>query len=273
MKKYPEMASLLGKAILNIQSPEDPDYFKRLFQFYSEPTLNRLYQEASAKLDAQTTVEQELGNGFAWLKKVFPAMQMPTVYAHVSGFNQNILVAEQLLSISIDKYMGEDYPLYEKFFYDFQRRKMSPAQIAPDVIAGWVMSEFVFEGKENVLLDRMIYEGKIIFLQHLIFPEIPEHVLLGYTEKELEWCKNFKKKLWKEIIQRKHLYTPDLATTNKYFEPNPSLFLSSDAPGNIGVWMGWQIIQAYMQENNISMEAMMQNNNSQEILTASKFKP
>ena len=192
---------------------------------------------------------------------------------HVSGFNQNVLVGDSLLSISIDKYLGEEYPLYQDFFYDFQRRLMTPEHIVPDYLAGWLMSEYPFEGKENVLLDRMIYEGKIKYLIHQAFPELKPEVLMGYTETSYNWCKENESNLWKAIIERKHLYTPDLMTTNKYFDNVPSIFLASDAPGNLGSWLGWQIIDKYMRETNSTPEALMQNNDSQAILTDSKYKP
>lgn len=200
-------------------------------------------------------------------------MQIPAIYMHVSGFNQNVLVGDSLLSISIDKYLGEEYPLYQDFFYDFQRRLMTPEHIVPDYLTGWLMSEYPFEGKENVLLDRMIYEGKIKYLIHQAFPELKPEVLMGYTETSYNWCKENESNLWKAIIERKHLYTPDLMTTNKYFDNVPSIFLASDAPGNLGSWLGWQIIDKYMRETNSTPEALMQNNDSQAILTDSKYKP
>ena len=132
---------------------------------------------------------------------------------------------------------------------------------------------YPFEGKENVLLDRMIYEGKIKYLIHQAFPELKPEVLMGYTETSYNWCKENESNLWKAIIERKHLYTPDLMTTNKYFDNVPSIFLASDAPRNLGSWLGWQIIDKYMRETNSTPEALMQNNDSQAILTDSKYKP
>ncbi len=74
-------------------------------------------------------------------------------------------------------------------------------------------------------------------------------------------------------IERKHLYTPDQLTTSQYFEDTPAIFPENDAPGNIGTWIGWQIINQYMKETGSTPEALMQNNDAQEILTASKYKP
>ena len=256
-----------------MKSPAMPGFFDKLANYYSEPTLKGLYTDAVRQYDNVSQIEQALGNGFTWLKTCFPSMQIPAIYMHVSGFNQNVLVGDSLLSISIDKYLGEEYPLYQDFFYDFQRRLMTPEHIVPDYLTGWLMSEYPFEGKENVLLDRMIYEGKIKYLIHQAFPELKPEVLMGYTETSYNWCKENESNLWKAIIERKHLYTPDLMTTNKYFDNVPSIFLASDAPGNLGSWLGWQIIDKYMRETNSTPEALMQNNDSQAILTDSKYKP
>ena len=62
-------------------------------------------------------------------------------------------------------------------------------------------------------------------------------------------------------------------TTMKYFEDMPAQFLTSDAPGNIGSWVGLQIVAQYMKETNTTLEALMKNENAQEILTLSKYKP
>lgn len=270
---YPQMLDVLGKGILNMKSPAMPGFFDKLTNYYSEPTLKSLYADAIRQYDDVSQIEQQLGNGFAWLKACFPSMQIPAIYMHVSGFNQNVLVGDSLLSISIDKYLGEEYPLYQEFFYDFQRRLMTPEHIVPDYLAGWLMSEYPFEGKENVLLDRIIYEGKIKYLIHQAFPELTPEQLMGYTGASYNWCKENEANLWKAIIERKHLYTPDQMTTAKYFESTPCVFLSSDAPGNIGSWIGWQIVDKYMKETDATPEALMQNNDSQAILTASKYKP
>ena len=272
-RRYPHMLDILGKGVLNMKSPAMPGFFDRLVNFYSEPTLKQLYADALHTYTEISSIEQALGNGFAWLKACFPSMPLPAVYMHVSGFNQNILVGDSLLSVSIDKYLGEDFPLYQEFFYDYQRRLMLPELLVPDCIAGWLMSEYPFTGKENVLLDRMVYEGKIKYLVHHAFPELSPATLMGYTQANLDWCQENESQIWKAIIERKHLYTPDPMTTSKYFDPHPSLFLTDEAPGNLGIWIGWQIVDRYMRETNATPEALMLNNNSQEILRESKYKP
>ena len=49
LNQYPQMTEILGKGILNMQSPDLPGFFTKLENFYSEPTLKKLYADAIAK--------------------------------------------------------------------------------------------------------------------------------------------------------------------------------------------------------------------------------
>jgi hypothetical protein len=271
--EYPDMLGVLGKAVLNIQSTEDDLFFDRLMKYYSEPTLMELYRDAESLYKSVEDIEAELAVGFAALKEYFPEMAIPKVYMHVSGFGQNVLAAENLLSVSIDRYMGRDYPLYRRFFNSMQIERMQRNAVTVDYLTGWLMSEFPFTGRENVLLDRMIYEGKIRYVVSLLLPEAEEGRLLGYSPESVEWCARNEALVWTAIIERRHLYTPDAAATNLYFSPSPSLFISDNSPGNLGVWMGLQIVKGFAKETAATPAMIMNNTDAQDILSKSKYKP
>ncbi len=272
-QSYPLMLDLLGKGVLNMQSPDAPGFFDKLVNYFSEPTLKRLYTEAIAQYDSIGDIEKELGQAFAYCKDQLPGFRQPAVYMHVSGFSQNILTGEGVLSLSIDKYMGYDYPLYADFFYPYQRLKMQRAQIVPDYLTGWLMTEYPFKGKEAVLLDRMVYEGALKYLVAAAIPGRTPAQLLGMTEASYDWCLQQEAKIWKTIVERKHLYTPDRVTTSRYLDDEPATFLSDQAPGNIGTFIGWQIVARYMEETKAAPATLLQNGNAQEILAQSKYKP
>ncbi len=270
---YPAMLELLGKGVLNSKSADLPGFFDKLTGFYAQPALLALYRDALAAYDSIADLEQGLGNGLAYLKANFPDMQIPAVYMHVSGLNQNVLTGDSVLSLSIDKYMGENYALYQDFFYDYQQRKMQRELVVPDYLAGWLMSEYPFTGKENVLLDRMIYEGKLKYLLHDALPEVKEASLMGYTDQQLSWCKENEGMLWKGLVERKHLYTPDLPVTTRYFEEAPATFLAAEAPGNLGSWLGWHIVERFMEETGTTPRELMQITDAADLLARSKYKP
>jgi len=270
---YPGMLKVIDGSILLTEDSQNRGFFEWLINYYSEPTLNQLYRDALTRFDDIETIETNLGAGFQYLKKEFPSMQIPAVYMHVSGLQQNLLVDDSLLSISIDKYLGADYPLYQGHFYDYQLRKMTPDHIVPDYLKAWLLSEYPFRGNDRVLLERMIHEGKIRYIIHRALPKVLPEVLMGYSSAEYQWGKRNEKNLWTIIIERKHLYTPDAATTAAYFSDRPSTFIADEAPGDLGSWMGWQIVTKYMDKTRNTIEGLMRNTDYQDILTKSRYKP
>ncbi|MDR3267681.1 MAG: gliding motility protein GldB [Tannerella sp.] len=270
---YAPLLEVIGQSVFRTKDTQTPDFFDRMINYYSEPTLNRLYRDALKQFDNIETIENDLGKAFQYFRTQLPDMQLPAVYMHVSGLRQNIIAGDSLLSLSIDKYMGRDYPLYQDYFYTYQLRKMEPAYIVPDYLAAWLLSEYPFRGDERVLLDRLIYEGKIKYVLHRAYSRFSPESWMGYTPEEYLWCRRNEKMLWSILIERKHLYTPDVVTTSKYFSPQPSTFIADEAPGDIGVWIGWQIVAKYMDSTGATVENLINNNDAQAILRLSKYKP
>ena len=100
---YPDMLDVLGKAVLNLRSLDAQGFMENVRSYYAEPTLLQLYKDADAQYTSVDDIEKQLGQGFSFLKVNFPDMTIPRIYMHVSGFYQNVLVADSLLSLSIDK--------------------------------------------------------------------------------------------------------------------------------------------------------------------------
>jgi hypothetical protein len=275
--QYPQMLEVLGKALFKTNPTDSSVFLENLINYFSEPTLHSLYKDAvnlySTGSPGTINITEELSYGFMRMKTLFPMLQIPDIYMHVSGLQQNIIVADNLLSCSIDKYMGYDYPLYEDFFYNYQRKSMIPERVAKDCLHVWLKSEYLYTGKDNVLLERMIYEGKIIYLLTQIGKNYTFQNIMSLTDDEYKWCRKYESTLWTTIIERKHLYTPDIATTSRYFQPAPATFISTEAPGDLGYFIGHQIVKKYMKQTKSTCKELMMNNDAQDILQKSKYKP
>ena len=276
--KYPLMLDVFGKSLFKAEYTEESTLFNYIINYYSEPTLRSLYKDAMSfySEDSQVTKEvvKELSYGFIQIKQLFPSMQIPAIYMHVSGLHQSIIVADSLLSFSIDKYMGSDYPPYINFVNSYhQRKSMTPERMIKDGLSGWLKSEYPYKGNDNVLLERMIYEGKIIYMLIKTGYDYNFKNITSTTEDEYKWFLGYESTLWTTIIERKHLFTPDIATTLRYFQPYPSTFISEDAPGNLGNFIGYRIVERYMKQTKSTCEELMNNNDAQDILQKSKYKP
>ena len=71
------------------------------------------------------------------------------------------------------------------------------------------------------------------------------------------------------------LYQPLNAKNQKIVMPSPSTDLVfQESPGEVGNWVGWQIVKAYMRRApDTSLEKMLNLRDSQQFLEQAKYKP
>lgn len=270
---HQEMLDLLGKSLFRVSS-SDPDFYRKLITYYAEPTLWGLYTDALAAFSDISAIEKELGSGLAFFENELNNFQVPQLAMHVSGLQQNVLVGDGIISLSIDKYLGgENYPFYKNYFQPWQLIKMQRSFVAPDYLLGWLMAEYPYEGSDDILLERMIYAGKLQYLIAQALPKRKEQELTGYNQEEHRWLQKNESMLWTLIIERKHLFTPDRITTSSYFETQPARFLSDEAPANPGTWIGLQIVKQYMKKSGATLQALMEEKDAQQTLSISGYRP
>ncbi len=275
LEKDSPFLNIYGENIIGIGKVDSTGFYERLKSFFSEPTLMGMYKDEQHFFLNTEEYEKELSIGFRILLNKFPEIKLPQIGMHVSGLNQNIIVTDSFLSLSADKYLGSDYPLYQQFFYDYQLKLMSPERVVPDYLLGFLMSRFIFKGNEDVLLDRMLYEGKLRYILSLLLPERQIWESVAYSEEEWNWCVKNEDKIWKTILQQKQLYTQDYLITSQYINEAPHTTpLTASSPGRVGIWVGYRIISSYMENNmEISVSELLKKNNYLEILKESKYKP
>ena len=123
---YRQPTKILIEDVLSIGTVKDDTISQRLQKFYSDSTLLRLLSDVEAKYPNLDEVEKGLTKGFRKLKKEVPDTKIPFIYSQISAFNESIILVDTLLGISLDKYMGEDYPLYKRFYYCLLYTSPSP---------------------------------------------------------------------------------------------------------------------------------------------------
>ena len=71
---------------------------------------------------------------------------------------------DSILGFSIDKYMGADYPLYNRFYYDYQCRNMEPDRIVPACFTFYLLNQYPLPWQPGrTLLDMIMHiTGKTI---------------------------------------------------------------------------------------------------------------
>lgn len=274
MTDYRQPTKTLIEEVLSIGTVKDDTIFQRLQKFYSDTTLLRLMDDVEVKYPNLDEVEKKLSKGFRKLKKEVPDTKIPLIYSQISAFNESIILVDTLLGISLDKYMGKDYPLYKRFYYDYQCNTMRPERIVPDCFQFFLLSRYEMSYHEGTcLVDFMLHHGKISYIvqQLLGFDDIGE--TMGYSEEENEWCKKNEKYIWEYMYTNDHLHARDPMIIRYYMKPAPSVeMLGVQAPALVGTWMGAQIIASYMKKHKeLKIKDLLEITNYQEILEESGY--
>ena len=144
--EYSAMTMTLVEDVLRLGRLDEPGINDRFFEFYQDSTLQTLLHDVQVAYDNMDDINDELDQAFVRLHEMFPHLKTPRVYTQVSALDQSIIVGNGMLAISLDKYMGENYPLYVHFGYtEQQRRMMTRSYIVPDCIAFYLLSVFPSE--------------------------------------------------------------------------------------------------------------------------------
>ena len=246
-----------------------------IVQFLTDPVVRDFYTDCIAKYTNLSDLEAVFTTAFKYVKYYFPDIIIPDMYAHVSGLQDNILVAEGLMSISLENYLGADYENYQYVFYDYQIPNLRREKIVSDVVFWWLTTEFPDNIEAPKLLENMIYYGKIMYLTEVFLPGEKEENLIGYTSRQLKWCKANEAEMWNYIVENRHLFSTDVLLTAKYINPAPfTSYFPEESPGRTGIWLGWQIIRSYMDKNqDITLPQLMDNFDVQGILEKSGYRP
>lgn len=249
--EYPQETKILMEDVLNIGKVDDERINSRLRAYYADSTIRTLMGDALEKYEDMKSIEHRLTKGFRKLKEEIPMLKVPRVYAQISALNQSVVVGDGILGFSIDKYMGTDYPIYKKYYYDYQCRTMEPSRIVPDCFMYYLISEYPFPWEWNrSLLDHIMHYGKVhwVIAQILDYDSLEEEI--GYTKAEAEWCGKNKQGIWNYVMQNRHLEAKDPMLLRMYMRPAPcTVCFGEDSPYELGVWIGAKLIDAYMKKN------------------------
>jgi hypothetical protein len=146
--------------------------------------------------------------------------------------------------------------------------------ILRDCMAAAAMDHISLPERDLMLLDYIIYSGKILYFLDQVLPETSDEVKLRYTPDQMAWMRQNVKEVWGWMVQKEMLFSTDrLQLRNLTGDaPKTNAFGDGSAP-RTGDYIGWQIVSAYMEKNDVSLSELFAETNSQKILEQSGWRP
>lgn len=239
----------------------------------------KLFQKTQATFPNNETLKKELPPLFERMKYLYEDFSLPDTYTYISKIDYiyPVLYTGKYLFIGLDNFLGANDKTYENI-PQYIRRNMSPKQLLPTIARVMARKKIPYNGIDGTFLNMLIYQGKILLLIDRLLPESPETVKIGYSSKEIDWCRTNESELWKYWVENKLLFSKDNQLYERFIAPAPFSKFYTDAdhnsPGRVGTWVGWQIMRLYWRNHpERKLRDILEETDYKKIFAQSGYKP
>jgi len=216
-----------------------------------EDTINKHYPDTK-------DIEHELVNGFQFMKYYYSAYNAPKVLFVTLGLRNlpAFTIDSSILGIGLDMFLGEQYLYYRSIgIYDYMSAHLRRSYIPVAAFKVIYSYSHPFAMDDRTLLDLMLQRGKEQYFLHKILPRTPDSVLFGFTQDQVDWCNENQASIYNFFVQHNLLYNKESQAIVPYvndgpFAPGlPASGKIKSTPGNVGSWIGYKIVCAYMEQH------------------------
>jgi len=284
-QKYPVITPIFLENILGLDSAGTIPGVRRFLQM-----SDALFDTVNTVFKNTDDIENDFKKGFQFVRYYFPKYAVPdivTVAGPVdalaqseTGLTPNFL-APAVLGISLQFYLGNSFSVYQDPFFienvapSYRSRRFSKEYIISDGMQLIVNDIFPDKSRGKPLVEQMIERGKQWYMLDKFLPAVPDSIKTGYTQQQLNWCTENEGLIWSYIVKNEDLNSLNPSVIQIYIGESPFTqgFSQELSPGNIGQWIGWQIIKKYADKNPDITPAILMNTDASKILNDAKYKP
>jgi gliding motility-associated lipoprotein GldB len=269
--------------------PKDLAKVKKQFPYFFSPKINdtvwlnkmqapiwrEVYSEVQKKYASIESVQDDLETLYKHMKYYFPETKQPKLITLISDmdYNNKAIYADSLVIVSLELYLGKEHKFYQ--FPKYIKQNFEQSQIMPDIVTSFSTRKMAPPTDKN-FLSQMIYFGKQLYLKDVLLPETSDADKMGYTPKQIDWCQENEGYIWRYFVERQMLFNDDQKLVNRFVDPAPFskfyLEIDNDSPGQVGSWIGWQMVRSFMANNDVTVAQLMKTD-AKEIFEKSKYKP
>lgn len=277
--QYPDFFNLYFQQILAYDPNTGPEIkMQQLARFINHANIQALYDTVQQHFPDLTSLQTDLNQAFKYYQHYFPNHQLPkAIYTHLSEFGPAAATLDSsLIALSLDMYLGQDFVYYPSVgIPNYLTKRLRPEYMAVNAMAAYLKGVYEQPLSPSRLIDRIVYEGKILYALDKLLPDTPDSLKIGYSGQKLQWCIASEASIWAYLIQEDLLFEGQYRDYIKFVSEAPhTAGMPPEAPGRVPIWLGWQIVRQYKQQHpKQSLHALFQIKDGQEILNAAQYKP
>lgn len=227
--------------------------------------------------------------GLQFVKYYFPRYNFPkSIITFIGPINANFqtsygtqgdILTTEGLGIGLQLHLGSDFSFYnspagQSLYPGFISNNFDALHIPVNCMRNIIDDMYPDKSMGKSLIEQMVEKGRRLFLLTKFLPYAPDHINIGYTEKQMKDAYKNEAVIWDFFLNHDLLNNSEQNIIKNYIGESPKTQeFGEGSPGNLGSFSGLQIVRKYMDKfPDTTLEGMM-NMNPREIYSLSKYKP
>jgi gliding motility-associated lipoprotein GldB len=280
-KKYGFFYQDFIEGMLSVGSTANNEYYKNLHTVLLSPDFKALKDDVAAKYPNMKEEEEKLTDAFKHVKYYYPKQHIPRLITFFSGFAVQTPIGNNYLGIGLDMFLGADskfYPALRSSIPAYISRRFTRENITPRVMEAFIREEMFPEPDQSTsLMQKMIYNGKILYAMDAMMPNVADSLKIGYTSAQQQWADDYEAGIWAYFLEQNLLYETDYLKIQKYLTEapfTPGIGEKNESAPKLGVFIGWKIVKRYMESNpSVTLQELMSDMDFQKMLDKAKYHP
>ena len=256
--------------------PGDSVFINTIFERFTHPGFDTLLIETKKIFGDLSDLKSQFQEAFNNIKYYYPDFTPPKIQTAISGLETDLVITDSLIIVGLDYYLGTKGK-YRPRLYDYLLTRYEPEDIVPSCLLIFGISERFNKTSledKSVIADMITYGKSFYFAKHML-PCVPDSTFIWYSKEEMEGAQQNENLIWARLIEDQVIFSNSHITKQKFLGERPkTLEVGEKCPGRIAQWVGWQIVEKYMDAHpDVTLPQLMQMNDAQKIFKESRYKP
>ena len=282
-EEHPEFTQLYFSRVLPLRGDTIPELATSMKGFLADEGIRNLAEAVQNKFSDFSEIKREIHDALRYYSYYFPDDVVPDIYTFISEYAyQSFIFAKAEkdgVGIGLDLFLGEDYPYAQidpknPAFSAYLTRSFNAEHIPKKVVEQMLIDKLNGVAKDQ-LLDYMILNGKKLYIMDKLLPYTPDTVVIEMPKEKLDWLEANELEMWAFFLNEDLFYESESLKIGKFINPSPhSPGMPPEAPGRTANFIGWKIVEAYMNKNpQMSFQQLVDEKDAQKIMNESGYKP
>ena len=256
--------------------PGDSTFINRLYNRFTNPHIDTLLMETHRVFGDGSELKDQFERAFANVRYYYPAFTIPKIKTIISGLETDLYVSDTLIIVGLDYFLGTG-ARYKPNTYEYIQRRYTKDFIVPSVMLLTGIDSRInrINPEDKTTLAEMIAYGKAYYFTKHMIPCAPDTLLIGYSGREMRGSEKYEHLIWSRFVEDQVLFSTSHLVKQKFIAERPKTNeVGEECPGRIGTWVGWRIINTYMENHpGTTLQQMMLMDNASKIFNESGYRP